>query len=140
MRWLRSYPCGRRLAALAQLVAFLAACTSWRVEPVAPADLVATKPYLVRLTVADSSHLTLIEPVIRYDTLYGFRQDSDQSRAKVPEAIPLNRVKQVEVRRPDPTKTTLFGVGVLVAAFTALCLADSFVCASDESFLTGAAR
>lgn len=134
MRWRKRSPTGRQLAALAQLALFLPACTSWRVEPVAPADLIATKPYLVRLTLPDSSRLTLTDPVIRGDTLYGYRENADP-RAGRPDAVPVAQVREVAVRRPDPTKTTLFGVGVLVAAFSALCLADSFVCASDESFL-----
>ena len=135
MHWLR-HPRRRWLAVL-QLILFLPACTSWRIEPLAPAEVIAKQPSPIRLTLSDSSHLTLVEPVIRGDILYGYRQKPDQSRAEYPDTVPLTRVSEIAVRRPDATKTTLFAVGLLVATFSALCLADALGCGPEEAFLTG---
>jgi hypothetical protein len=71
MHWLRC-PARRRLTVLVQLTSFLAACMTWRTEPIAPANLIANqKPSVVRITRTDSSRVTLREPAIRGDSLYG---------------------------------------------------------------------
>jgi hypothetical protein len=124
----------RRVVAWVQLALFLQACTSWQVEPVAPAELVSRKPSVVRVTLPDSSHVVLNDPVVRGDTLYGYRQNLNQALVKRPDAVPLDRVQEIAVLRSDPTKNTLLVVGLGVGAFSTLCLlADAFGCGPDEA-------
>jgi hypothetical protein len=130
----------RRVCALVQLVVFLPACFSWRVQSAAPAELLGTQhPTSVRVTAHDRSHLTLNNPEIRGDTLYGTpdRVVTDTAAQRV--GIPLANVREIAVRRSDPTRNTLLIVGIGVATFSILCFgADAFGCGPEEVFLTAA--
>jgi hypothetical protein len=136
-------PCrrARRLLALVQLAAFLPACTSWQVQPASPADVLATqRPERIRVIRADSSDMTLRNPEIHGDTLYGVPSHSTSSTGPERASIPLAKVEQVAVLRPDNTKSTLFAVGLAVVTFGSLCLlADELGC-GEESFLVPAGR
>jgi hypothetical protein len=124
------------MVALVQLALFLPACTRWQVEPVAPAELVSQKPSIVRLTLPDSSHLVLTDPVVRGDSLYGHRQKLNQALGRRPEAVALAQVQEIAVPRQDPTKTTLLGFGVAVTTAAALCfLADAFGCGEEGTIV-----
>jgi hypothetical protein len=134
--WLRCWHRARRLFALGQLLAFLPACTSWRVQPTSPSDLLTSQqPSVVRITRADDSRLTLNDPTIHGDTLLGSQLRSDAGGVTERIALPLADVKEIALLRPDPTKNTLLVVGLGVVTFSVLCLADAFGCGPEESFL-----
>jgi hypothetical protein len=125
----------RKVLALLQLLAFLPSCTSWQVQPAAsPRDLVTTdRPHLVRVTRADSSRAVLSDPSVQGDTLYGAPVTSDSASALRRTGVPLSDVKEIAVRRSDPTRTTLFIVGVGIALVSALCVADEFGCGPEDT-------
>jgi hypothetical protein len=126
----------RRVAAWVQLILFLPGCTSWRVEPVAPSAVVSQKPPVVRVTLPDSSHLVLNDPVIRGDTLFGYRQKLNRALGEQPDGVPLSEVREIAVLRQDPGKTTVLGFGIAVTTFSALCLlADAFGCGDERADL-----
>ena len=131
----------RRVAAWVQLALFLPACTSWQVEPVAPSELVSRKPSVVRVTLPDSSHMVLNDPVIRGDTLYGYRQMPNQALAERADAVALSQVQEIAVLKSDPTKTTLLGFGIAVTLASTMCLlADAFGCGDDYNTVPGFLR
>ena len=90
------------------LILLTTACTSWRVEPLAPQALLARNPSTLRVMRTDSSMLVLQDPELRGDTLVGTGARGAQVR------VPLDSVRQTSTRRFSPLKT--FGVLVGMAA------------------------
>jgi hypothetical protein len=124
----------QRLCALVQLVVYLTGCTSWQVQPATPKELVATeRPHIVRVTRSDDSRVVLNDPLVQGDTLYGAPVTSDSAAAQQRTGVPLSDVKEIAMRRSDPTRTTLLIVGLGVALVSALCVADEFGCGPDET-------
>lgn len=120
-------------AVLSTLLVLQAGCSSWRVQPVAPAALLAEPPSSrVRLTLTDSSRVELHCPRLVNDTVVGVRRVTTTCMAVGPVpagdslSVPLARVDSVAVRKGDVGKSIglFFGViaGVLVI-FTAVCAA-----------------
>jgi hypothetical protein len=122
----------RSFIAVIQLVAFLPACTSWEVQPVSPAELVATQnPAQVRITPAGGSDVELTRVTIRGDTLYGVLvRDSAEANAR-PVGFALTEVEKVAIRQYNPGRTALFVVGLGVTVLSTLCLADALGCDPD---------
>jgi hypothetical protein len=77
--------------------------------------------------------VVLNDPSVQGDTLYGTGVASDSANALQRTGLPLSDVKEIAVRRSDPTRTTLFIVGLGVALVSALCVADEFGCGPDET-------
>ena len=78
-------------------VCLLAACTSWRVQHVSPADLLSREPPRLRVTRADRSRVELHRPQLVGDTIIDGRV-----RGGVRTKVPLNEVVEVAVRKWDP--------------------------------------
>ena len=113
----------------------LSACMSWRSEPVSPAQLIATKkPPVVRVTRTDSSKVILKDPEIAGDTLYGRPQSSLQAQPADRTGFPLTGIQDIATLKSDGTKTTLLVVGIGVATFGILCVADALGCGEEEVF------
>ena len=120
-------------AGLSTLLALQAGCSSWRVQPVAPAALLAEQPpSRVRLTLTDSSRVELHCPRLVNDTVIGVRHVTTACTAAKPVpasdslSVPLARVDSVAVRKGDVGKSIglFFGIiGGVVVVFSVLCAA-----------------
>lgn len=106
----------RRLVAVVVLPMYLAACTSWQVQEVAPAQMLEEEqPTEVRVTRTDGSAFVLENPQVSGDTLSGVRDGLQMS-------ISLSTVDAIAVRKSDTGKTigVAFLSVVLVAGAVAL--------------------
>jgi hypothetical protein len=111
----------RPVVSVLLLAAYLPACMSYQATA-QPISELATQPKpaeQVRATLVDGSRVVLKSPVVINDTLRGFRPDRNTDLTVI--AIPLDQVKQVEVREMDGTKTMFMVVGAVGA--TALLFA-----------------
>jgi hypothetical protein len=114
----------RRAIALALLLWYVPACTSWHVEQgVDPQQLVtAQHPKKVRVTLPDRSQLVLDQPNAAGDSLTGL---VDGKAATVATAD----VRQIATRKASAGRTVLMVVGLgVVAAGIALLHAISEMC------------
>ena len=125
MQPLRSASLPRRLLAALALLAFLSACTKWSTTR-DPVDQVIREqePSKVRVTLADYSVVELRMPKIMGDTLKGYAVEvAPPNRPSRIVAIPLEDVRQLEVREGDALATTAFfiaGIGITVLALGAV--------------------
>lgn len=117
----------RAHALLPVLLAVAGGCYGWHAVPpagnhVTPRDT----SRVVRITLADGTRRTLVEPEIARDTLLGwsFRALMDTGR-RVPVAVPVARIRLLENRRVHPGRTAALalGVGLPVAALIVLGIA-----------------
>ncbi len=104
-----------RSAVALMLVLLTPACTTWRVERLAPQALLARNPSTLRVMRTDSSMLVLQDPELQGDTLVGTGAKGAEVR------VPLDSVRQTSTRRFSPLKT--FGVLVGMAATAVVGLA-----------------
>lgn len=105
-----------RRAGAATLV-LLTACSSWRVQPVAPVEFVSeARPAKVRLRGHDDRQLVIHRPFVRNDSVLGvMRRDTT--------GLPAVEIRTIAVRRFDWLKTTGLVVGLAGASLGAACLA-----------------
>ena len=95
----------RQILSLFVMVSYLAGCTSWRVQPVSPQQLLETeRPGKVRVHTTLQEKLVVKEPFVRDDSLMGYVN----GRAT---RIPLHQITKVEKKQADAAK-----IGVLVFA------------------------
>lgn len=106
----------RRSIALAMLLWYVPACTTWQVtQGVTPQQLIADRhPPAVRVTLPDSSRIVLDEPSIEGDSLVGFVGAKDSSVAAAD-------ITQIAVRKVSTGKTVglVFGLALLGATIAA---------------------
>ena len=101
------HPVPRRL--LVVLLLLTGACTSWHVETMPPAELVAErKPDRVRVRLVDRSRIVLFTPAVLGDSLVGTLDGGRRT-------VSLAEVNEIAVRRGNTLGTIGF-VGALVAA------------------------
>jgi hypothetical protein len=91
----------------------------------APQVLVATEHASqsgIRVTRTDGSHLVLLSPTIRADSLYGSQRvyKGDGTHVDLSVVIPLADIRQIAVERNDFAKT--LGVAVLVSILFGLAM------------------
>jgi len=99
----------RRILSCILLPAYVASCTSWRVEPVSPAQVVSQdKPSTVRVTLNDGSRFELESPVVSGDSLLGLVKDESYGQR----AVLLADISKVEIRIGDALKTAGLVVGL----------------------------
>jgi hypothetical protein len=104
-------------AATGAAVVLSAACSTWRVQPVGPEQLIAERrPAEVRLSRADGSRLVLYRPIVRNDSVVG-------QAARDSAGVPVSDVSAVAVRRGDALKTVGLVVLVTGAAAAIACAA-----------------
>ena len=97
------------------VLVLLAACHSWRTQPVSPAELLATSPPpQVRLRLHDGRRVVVRQPALRADTVVS--QASGD-----PFALALAEVDSVAVRKGDTGKT--IGLVLLIVGVPALVCA-----------------
>ncbi len=117
----------RRAIALALLIWYVPACTSWQVaRGITPQQLIAARhPPVVRVTLHNSSQFVLDEPSIAGDSLAGFVSGKDSS-------VVTSDVRHVEIRSIDGRKTAgLVGGLALLGAIIAVAHAVSNMCILD---------
>ncbi len=89
----------RRSLTVALIAAYVSACTSWRVESVPPARLLADRhPTKVLVTRHDSSRVTVVNPSLSGDSLVG-------SVHRATAGIPLGDIESLAIRKGDALKT-----------------------------------
>ena len=89
------------------MVSYLAGCTSWQVQQVAPEQLVnAEEPGKVRVLTVQGRQLVFEQPLIRNDSLIGLVNG-------LPTRIALNQIAQVEKKQVDAAKNIMLGVGIV---------------------------
>lgn len=99
----------RRPIACTLLVAFVAGCTTWRVQTLTPAQVIdRLHPTSVRVTTADSSEFVLEQPEMAGgDSLVGYQNG-------VPSSIVISDVTQVATRGFSSGKTVGLVAGIVV--------------------------
>lgn len=111
-----------RAVALVFLGAQMTACTSWTTQSVSPEEFFRGKTaYEVQITRADSTKVVLTQPRLVGDRVLG---DSVATTPSPERTVPLADIRSVAVRRKDPTKTTLFVVGLGVTAGVMVAVLD----------------
>ena len=114
----------RKATAPVVLAAHLAACTSWRVETVPPAQLLETQaPSEIRVTRPDDSQVVLTTPGIARDSLWGWWRGAQLG-------IPLTDVSEIATRHGDAGKSVLLGTGIVVGVVATAAI----VCAASDCF------
>jgi hypothetical protein len=109
-----------RVIAAVLLLAYLPACSSWRVENVSPQALIEAKhPTQVRVSRPDGTKLVLHQPSIAGNTLRGSVQEP---------AIPLDDVQIVETRHRDTGKSLLLVGGIFIGAM----VAGAIICSASD--------
>ncbi len=90
------------------------ACTSWRVESIAPAQVVTrSHPKKMRLRLLNGERPVVLGPAIEGDSLRGSIKSSDDRHA-----WGLDAIQGVSTRHVDAAKTA--GLGLILLAVTAL--------------------
>jgi hypothetical protein len=131
MQALRRASLPRRVVAAVALLALLSACTKWKTTSDPVEQVIRERaPHEIRVRLADRSGYELRGPKIEGDTLRGlvieYKRQRHPSRIL---AIPLEDVRELQVRKPDALKTTLLIAGVGV---TALLVAEAVEAATEE--------
>jgi hypothetical protein len=99
------------------VVTTLTACTSWRVQPVSPEQLLDDeRPKAVRVQRADRSRVVLNSPQLVPDSLLGTTRGQRT-------AVPLADITQIAVRRGNALKTTGLILGIPATAFAVILVA-----------------
>ena len=117
----------RRAIALALLLWYIPACTTWQVaRGITPQQLIADKhPAKVRLSLAGNSQVVLEEPRVAGDSLAGFVNGKDSS-------VVASDVTQLAIRKVSGGRTMGLVVGLgLLAAIVAAGVALSNMCILD---------
>jgi len=99
-------------------VSGLSACTSWQVQNASPQQVLAQyRPTQVRITRTDTTEVVLREPRITGDTIYGATESSAHGAARADRnAVALDHVNHVALRKTDTGKTTLLALGSAAVA------------------------
>jgi hypothetical protein len=103
---------------LAAMLPQLGACTSWRVQPLTPAQALRdSRPRDVRVRLRhDSSAVVIPEAQIIGDSIVGYKEPGTLRFTPQRIAVPLADVRDVAVRKVDAGRTVLasvFAVGLL---------------------------
>ena len=117
----------RLIAQLAGLTFICAGCRAWQVQPVSPETLLAapSAPSRVRLRLRDSTHIVLIRPRLKGDSVAGTLSLGGMPRE--PRSVPLAGITEVAVRRFAPGRT----LGLVAGGFAALYAIAFVACSID---------
>ena len=119
----------RRVLNCILLPAYVASCTSWRVEPVSPAQVVSQdEPSTIRVTLNDGTRFELNSPVVSGDTLLGLVKTEGYGQR----AVLLADISRVEIRKGDALKTVGLVVGL---ALLFVGIATTVACASSDDYV-----
>jgi hypothetical protein len=116
-----------RWTATLLLLLFLPNCVGWHAENVTPPAVVMQRgPSEVRVRRTDGSRVTLSQPRLHGDTLYG-----QAGSAQHWVGIPLTGIAGIETHHTDPFKTTL---AVLALGAVAAVIVAGIQLANDPFF------
>ena len=119
-----------RLASALTMSAFGVGCTTWKKPEVPPQQLITEKrPDHVRIIQANDAQLELWTPRISSDSLVGYSQRVDSTKLN---GVPLEDIKEVQVRGVSGGKTVLLAAGL---GLTALLIAAAV--SSDDYWDSG---
>jgi hypothetical protein len=114
------------------LAVYLPACMSYQTTS-QPLTELTTPPSAVesiRVTTTDGQRVVFSSPKVIGDTLRGFRPDRHTDPTVV--ALPLNKVRSVEIRQKDAAGTGVLALAVVAATmiplFVTQCGDDSLTC------------
>lgn len=103
----------RRPVAALLLVLQLAGCTSWHVETLPPAELIARKhPSRLRVEESNGKRVTVYRPEVQGDSVVG-RTSADSKRSR---AVSLDSVRSVSTGHLNAGRTILLVLGVPAVA------------------------
>jgi hypothetical protein len=103
----------RRRSAAALVLATLGGCSSWQVQPVAPAELVSgSSPSQVRVQLHDGRRMVLRRPAVRADSLVSAVDETGVGMAEI-DSIALRRFS---APRTVGLTALIFGVPALLCA------------------------
>jgi hypothetical protein len=88
-----------------------AACTAWHTQPATPESALAVPAKIARISLIDGSVLTVREPRVRSDSLFGL-DANDQSRHI---ALPLASVRTVDFPEPSVGRSVALMAGIALA-------------------------
>ena len=109
---------GRRVGALLLMTLYLPGCTKWKVQELAPQEVVATRqPGRMRVTRTDGARVVLEKPALRGDTLVGTTWHQSKP---VDVQIPLSDVQVVAIRGVDGGATVGLIAGTILALLVAI--------------------
>jgi hypothetical protein len=114
----------RALSLLLALAWLLNGCTSWRTQEVSPASYIQSQhPGKIRLTLQDSTRLTLQSPAVVGDSIVG-ASGGDSAL----QAVPVSNVRSFEVRQTSAGKTVGLVFGIVVGAAAVLVAGWAISC------------
>ena len=103
------------------LLLWLSACHKWvQLEPPVDRAIVQEKPGTVRLTLADTSQIVLVNPGVKGDSLIGTLPETGWKR-KDPQTVAVNLqdVQEIHERRTKVAATIGLTLGAMVVALAA---------------------
>jgi hypothetical protein len=102
----------RVLSLLGVFPVLLNGCATWKAEPVAPATYIQSNhPEKIRLTLQDSTRLTLQTPTVVGDSIVGSVGHA------VFKAVPVSSVRSFEVFHPNTGNSVGLVVGIVAGTF-----------------------
>jgi hypothetical protein len=97
----------RQLASLIVMMLYLAGCTTWQVQPVAPQQLLEKDPpSKVRVLTKHNQKLVFKDPSVLDGALWGHVDGS-------PTRISLDEIAHVEKKQLNPGNTVFLGVAIV---------------------------
>lgn len=109
-----------RAVAILLIVCQLSACTSWRLETLAPADVMQQQyPEVVRVERVDGHKEVWYRPQVTGDSLIGWW---DTAKKQPDRRVPLSDIRQMSTSHVSAGKTAALGLGVaaLIGVFIGL--------------------
>ena len=113
----------RRVLVPVMAVSLLSACTYWKVEEMAPSQVVTEKePGRVRLTMLDGHRIQMSDPTVSDSEIIGHPRRNTGGRYRVIKSdtlrVATDSVAHIEIRKTHPLDTAvavLLGVGAFAA-------------------------
>jgi hypothetical protein len=105
------------------LLLWLSACHKWvQLEPPVDRAIVQEKPGTVRLTLADTSRIVLVDPSVQGDSLIGILPKTRWEKPKDQQTVAVNLqdVQEIHERRTKVVATIGLTLGAMVVALAAL--------------------
>ena len=123
----------RRAVSSVLLLLYLCSCSSWQVPSASPEQVVKEdQPYLIQVTLTDSSTIQMEKPHIVGDTLRGLVGGTDDS-VKVENDVLLANIATLSVFKADSKKTKQFSLAMIgVALFVLVAVGTPITDCSDS--------
>ena len=114
----------RRAQLLSLTVAVMCSvsCVEWRVEspPAAGSRAASRLPSRVRIETRTGRSMILWDPQIRGDSLFGVADHVPRAGSPTLVGVAIADVQRFEARRPSPSRSAVFGLGIVVGTVLVL--------------------